>query len=84
MLRHTHLPQFQIGQMRRLGADAGHRGIGQLHAVADLHGVGAVNHQQCDVPQTLPRFPHQRGAGQPRQQHRESGRAQPGAAGPAP
>ena len=77
---HADFAQFQIGQARGLGPDGGGGGIGQARAVAHLHAVGPVEHQQGDVPQALPCLAHQHGPCEPGEQHGEGSRAQPGAA----
>ena len=74
-LRHRDGAQLQVGQPGRLLADRGPRRLGQARTLAHLHRRGLVHHQQADIRQVFAGFLHQARAGQPGQQHRESGQA---------
>ena len=63
--------QIQVGELLRLIADRRPGRVGEGGAVVDLHRSGPVDHQQSDIRQRFPRFPHQPGTGQPQQQHGE-------------
>ena len=71
--------EFEVGQVSGLRFHRLAGGVGQLRAVADLHGGGLVDDQQADVAQGLAGFLDQPGAGEPEHQDGEGGQAERGA-----
>ena len=63
--RYHHGAQFQAADMAGLFGDVGAGGLGQTGALADLHRGGLIDHQQADIGQAFPAFPHQHGTAQP-------------------